>query len=257
NGTVSMIAGSTEDESAQAGSTEDESAQAENTEDEGAQADNTGAEGVQAGSTEVKDIASRRALYKEALELINLIWTYDPTNNGVKLNNVEIPYYLQRLDQKQEMRGIPYCWGGYDSLSTKSANQDWDNYLDAISRGNIAGNVGVTSYYAPGTSGLDCSGLISTVLRLDSRKPSWYFYYNNELVKKTKYSQLSLMDILVKNGHMMFFVDENEYGITTIETNIMGSEWKAKYFNWSWRALSDMGYSARTYQNVSSFITEE
>ena len=199
-----------------------------------------------------KDLASRKALYFKAVDLINYKWTYNPDLHAVNIKNVAIPYYLKGVGEEVELTGIPYCWGGFDSLNTRSMNQNWDNFFDAISRKVTVGNVGLTANYIPGTTGLDCSGFISSVLGLESRKPSWYFFYNNKLVKKINYQQLALMDILVKNGHMFFYVNKSDYGIRSIETNTFGSKWKVKYFNWSWRALRDMGYSARGYSKIIS-----
>ncbi|AZO95073.1 hypothetical protein [Halocella sp. SP3-1] len=202
-------------------------------------------------SVEDKYLAVRKNLYNKAIELINLKWTYDPKSNTNKLSDVVTPIYLKKIKEKREMTGIPYCWGGYDSLKTKSKSQKWDNFVDAVSKGAIVGNVGVTLNYVPRTTGLDCSGLISVVLDLDSREPSWKFLYSSQLAEKITYNQLALMDMLVKNGHMFFYVNKNNYGITSIETNTVGSQWKVKFFNWSWRALRDMNYSARRYKGLS------
>ncbi|HLV08887.1 MAG TPA: hypothetical protein VKY40_01645 [Halanaerobiales bacterium] len=200
--------------------------------------------------TVTDDLSFRKELYNRAAELVNYKWIYNPEIHAVNVNEVEIPYYLKGIKTENELRGIPYCWGGFDSLSTRSINQKWDNFPDAVSRGAIIGNAGITPDYFPGTSGLDCSGFISVVLGLKTRRPSWYFFYKNELLKKIKYRQLALMDILVKNGHMFFYLDENDYGITSVESNTLGSEWKVKFFHWPWRTLRDMGYSSRSYKNI-------
>ncbi|MFW5972118.1 MAG: hypothetical protein ACOCRL_01400 [Bacillota bacterium] len=189
--------------------------------------------------------SAREKLYNKAVQLIDYKWTYEPEYNYIEKNEIVIPYYLQDIKEKTELVGIPYCWGGYDSITTGSLHQDWDNFADAIKKGAAAGNIGTISNYIPGTSGLDCSGFISAVLEMDFKKPSWYFLYENELVKKISYDELELMDILVKKGHIFFFVDRTDYGIVSMETNTLGSEWKVKYFIWSWRSLRDMGYSSR------------
>ena len=215
----------------------------ENTEDE---ADDTGKNALGAA----EDYTKRIALYNKAVELINLRWIYNPRKNASRLSDVFMPYYLQGIDEEREMEGIPYCWGGFDSLHKKSTNQKWDNFLDAIDKGAAAGNLGITPNYIPGTAGLDCSGFIAAALGLVKREPSWNFLYSRQFTDKITYNELLFMDLLVKNGHMFFYFDDNNYGITSIETNTMGSEWKVKFFNWSWRALRDMEYCARRYKGL-------
>lgn len=197
-----------------------------------------------------KSYTTRLNFYNKAVELINLNWTYNPQKNNSNLRDVSIPYYLQNIDEERELSGIPYCWGGYDSLATKSTNQKWDNFQDAINKGAVAGNLGITPNYIPGTAGLDCSGFISVVLGLEKREPSWNFLYSRQFTDKIAYHELFFMDLLVKNGHMFFYFDSNNYGITSIETNTLGSEWKVKFFTWSWRALRDMEYCARRYKGL-------
>lgn len=193
----------------------------------------------------------REVLYNRAVEILEYSWTYKPGYQRNLPFDVELPFYLKKLEQEEELTGIPYCWGGFDSLESSSLNQNWLNFLDALEKKAIIGNVGITVNYHPGTSGLDCSGFVSAVLGLESRRPSWYFYYKNDLVEKISYEKLSLMDILVKNGHSFFYLNKNDYGINSIETNILGSEWKVKYYSWSWRALRDTPYRARGYKELA------
>lgn len=193
----------------------------------------------------------REILYRRAVELAEYRWTYKPAHHGVKFADTDLPYYLKILDREMELKGIPYCWGGFDSLDTGSINQKWANFPDAVEKKVMTGNVGLTDYYFPGTAGLDCSGFISAVLRLESRKASWYFYDHLGLVKRKGFSELSLMDVVAKNGHLLFFLNKNDYGINSIETNMLGSEWKVKYFHWSWRTLRDNAYKARDYRNIA------
>lgn len=192
----------------------------------------------------------REILYKRAVDLVEYTWTYNPEYHANILTDTDLPYYIKILDREEELRGIPYCWGGFDSLDTRSANQPWANFPDAVKKGVMTGNVGLTPNYLPGTSGLDCSGFISAVLKLDSRKASWYFYYNIDLVKEKSFARLELMDVLAKNGHLLFYLNKHNYGINTIETNMLGSQWKVKYYNWSWRALRDNAYRVRGYKNI-------
>jgi hypothetical protein len=67
----------------------------------------------------------------------------------------------ERLRTPVAMRGVPYDWGGSDSL---------ERFDDKIKRGFIAGNIGGTFWSTRSrrvTTGVDCSGLVSNVWHLD------------------------------------------------------------------------------------------
>ncbi|MEJ6950824.1 hypothetical protein [Natronospora cellulosivora (SeqCode)] len=205
---------------------------------------------VVSSTINAENVDRRKLLYQRANELINFQWIYNPEIHGSSSKNVLLPFYLKNIEEVTEKVGIPYTWGGYDSLNTRSINQAWENFQDALNKGAIIGNAGATPNYLPGTAGIDCSGLVSAVLGMNSRNPSWYFLYNNNTVKRINYDRLEFMDILVKNGHVLFYLNHSEYGIRSIETNALGSEWKAKYYKWSWRALRDNDYRARAYRDL-------
>jgi len=72
-----------------------------------------------------------------------------------------LPSAQERLRTPVAMRGVPYDWGGSDSL---------ERFDDKIKRGFIAGNIGGTFWSAGSrrvTAGVDCSGLVSNVWHLD------------------------------------------------------------------------------------------
>ena len=72
-----------------------------------------------------------------------------------------LPSEQERLRTPVAMRGVPYDWGGSDSL---------ERFDDKIKRGFIAGNIGGTFWSAGSrrvTAGVDCSGLVSNVWHLD------------------------------------------------------------------------------------------
>jgi hypothetical protein len=72
-----------------------------------------------------------------------------------------LPSEQERLRTPVAMRGVPYDWGGSDSL---------ERFDDKIKRGFIAGNIGGTFRSAGSrrvTAGADCSGLVSNVWHLD------------------------------------------------------------------------------------------
>jgi hypothetical protein len=85
---------------------------------------------------------------------------------GVEINcrnqsRFVLPSEQERLRTPVAMRGVPYDWGGSDSL---------ERFDDKIKRGFIAGNIGGTFWSAGSrrvTAGVDCSGFVSNVWHLD------------------------------------------------------------------------------------------
>ena len=72
-----------------------------------------------------------------------------------------LPSEQERLRTPVAMRGVPYDWGGSDSL---------ERFDDKIKRGFIAGNIGGRFWSADSrrvTAGVDCSGLVSNTWHLD------------------------------------------------------------------------------------------
>ena len=68
-----------------------------------------------------------------------------------------VPSEQERLRTPVAMRGLPYDWGGSNSL---------ERFDDKIRRGFVAGNIGGTFWSAGSrrvTAGVDCSGLVSNV----------------------------------------------------------------------------------------------
>lgn len=47
---------------------------------------------------------------------------------------VTLPIQLRGVTTGQ-MTGIPYNWGGLDSLDFNSYNEPWNNFLDAVDQG--------------------------------------------------------------------------------------------------------------------------
>jgi hypothetical protein len=85
---------------------------------------------------------------------------------GVEINcrnqsRFVLPSEQERLRTPVAMRGVPYDWGGSDSL---------ERFDDKIKRGFVAGNIGGTFWSARSrrvTAGVDCSGFVSNIWHLD------------------------------------------------------------------------------------------
>ncbi|MFL0247794.1 SH3 domain-containing protein [Candidatus Clostridium stratigraminis] len=153
---------------------------------------------------------SRSQAEQRALNMINLTWTYDKSKN----NSIGSTYssMVTQPDQlngiaADEARGIPYNWGGHDSLDSSSYGASWTNFLDAVNKGANTGNVNTTAGYGliPGTSGIDCSGFVQSVFNIAGDKLSTYSLFDNYFTK-ISLSQLKHMDILDRPGdHVLIF----------------------------------------------------
>jgi hypothetical protein len=137
---------------------------------------------------------SRGEAEERALKIINLKWNYLSSRNGVidpqYKDIVWQPSQLHGITDKL-MRGIPYNWGGFDGIDSKSDDAIWTNFNDAIARGAYAGNVN-TDYnygYIPGTAGIDCSGFVQATFNIKSSNKlststmfDKYFYKINAII---------------------------------------------------------------------------
>lgn len=148
---------------------------------------------------------------EEVLERANLItmqsWTLSAENVDIAgMSHVDLPDYIQDIVDSGalknggtvKMTGIPYCWGGFDCRYT-SNNYSYDNFVEAINAGYIAGNVDTSNgnQKVSGTAGLDCSGLVSAAYGI-SKEGTWYFNeYGTTVTKET----IKTMDYLVLRNH--------------------------------------------------------
>jgi len=198
-------------------------------------------------------------------------WTYNSDDNGDSSvvddpSKLLQPYYLSNLNNGEDHRvkGIPYCWGGYDSSYTSSNRTDWDNFLDAINLGKYAGNTS-SAYgnYMPGTAGLDCSGYICAIWELGYPKRgtmgSDYDIYNLSKMpgetdsdsvpfKQISASEISGFDILNRVSHVMVIdtIDGNDLYVYESTSGNGGNVQKNIYTKT--QVFSTWGYTPYRYR---------
>jgi hypothetical protein len=104
-----------------------------------------------------------------------------------------LPSEQERLRTPVAMRGVPYDWGGSDSL---------ERFDDKIKRGFIAGNIGGTFWSAGSrrvTAGVDCSGLVSNVWQLDHHAGTSELPHLTEPVARL--DRMRVGDVLLRPDH--------------------------------------------------------
>lgn len=151
---------------------------------------------------------TRSQAEQRALNMINLKWNYSAAKNGTTNSDIIMqPQQFHGVTSGQ-FKGIPYNWGGFDSLDSKSDDAPWVNFLDAINKGAYAGNVN-TDYrygYIPGTAGIDCSGFIQASFNIKSDYKLSTFSMFDKYFKKISVGELRHMDILNKSDwHVAIF----------------------------------------------------
>lgn len=148
----------------------------------------------------------------------------------------------------ETVKGIPYCWGGFFSQYSGYGGL---TFSEAIEAGYLAGNILCTGNYKPRTAGLDCSGFASAAYGLSSRRCSHDdngeddFYHYGTLVNA--YNELSPMDFIVKDGHVMLFagnIDAASKTMLVYETTKSGQKIKRTTYNEAY--LEGEGYIYRT-----------
>lgn len=182
-------------------------------------------ESVSAQAATVSPSNTRDTARVKAVVCTNLPWTY--TSDNAKNPNssaITAPTYLTSQSKPSEQRGIPYCWGGFDGIDTKSPGASWTDFQDAISKKAFAGNIHASGGYKAGTAGYDCSGYVSSTAGFPS-KLSTIDLASATYSKKINVSDRKSFDIYVWSGnHVVYFSGETTEGIKTYEATTSGDE---------------------------------
>ncbi len=188
----------------------------------------------------------RTTTQSNANSLSSLAWTYNSTNAvNPDSSNVTTPDYLVGVSKPSSQTGIPYAWGGFDGITTKSSSA-WTSFADAMSKGKFAGNVNTgTAGWQSGTAGFDCSGFVASAAGFTSKLST------TNLASSTYTAAVSAADILiydlyVKSGdHVLFYTGDN--GTTAInsrEATTTGDD-KTKAYSRTKTFLSSNNYVLR------------
>lgn len=159
---------------------------------------------------ETQNTITRSQVEQRAIDMMDLTWTYSYVKNGQLTSKYAAyttkPSQLQNVTTAQ-MKGIPYNWGGLDSLDLYSYNAGWTNFLDAVNKGAFTGNVNTDAGLGliPGTAGIDCSGFVQAAYNIKDYKQSTSTLFNKYFVK-IDIKDIKHMDILNRPGdHVVIF----------------------------------------------------
>lgn len=147
---------------------------------------------------------------QRALNIINLTWNYSADKNGTLPAN-----YTSSVTQPSQFKdattvtatGIPYNWGGQDSIDSNSCGSPWLNFLDAVNKGAFTGNVNTDADYGyiSGTAGIDCSGFVQATFNIKDSKLSTSSMFDTYFTK-INLNDIKHMDILNKPyDHVVIF----------------------------------------------------
>lgn len=212
-------------------------------------------------AAEVTQITRAQA-EQRALNMIDLKWTYSRDKNSnlspYNLNLVTQPDQLKSVIS-DEMKGIPYNWGGLDGLDTNSINAPWTSFLDAVNKGAYTGNVNTEAGYGyiSGTAGIDCSGFVQAAYNIHDYKISTSTMFNKYFTK-IDIKDIKHMDILNKPyDHVVIFdrwgTLNGVYGAFTYEstpdTTYGGIQGTKRYF----LSMNEInkGYIPGRYVNIA------
>lgn len=165
---------------------------------------------VQSAKAAVQTPITRSQAEKRALQMINLKWTYNSSQNSKISSNysgyVTQPAQFTNLTTANVI-GIPYDWGGEDGIDSNSFSAPWISFSDAMNKGAYAGNVNTGSDhgYIQGTAGIDCSGFVQAVFDIEASKLSTSTMFETYFTK-INLSDIKHMDILDRPGdHVLIF----------------------------------------------------
>ena len=212
---------------------------------------------------------TRSQVEQRALDMINLTWTFDSSKNTNISSNwtsaVKLATQFQGITSSAQQTGIPYAWGGLDSLDTYSYNAPWTSFPDAINKGAYAGNLqtGLGYGYIPGTAGLDCSGFVQAGFNIRDYKQSTQTLLQNYFTQ-INMSNIKHMDILNNmTDHVAIFdkwgYQNGIYGAFTFESTTNqtygGIQGTKRYFL-SMDYLTRKGYIAAKFNYLIEDSTQ-
>jgi uncharacterized protein YraI len=203
---------------------------------------------------------TRSQVEQRALAMINLKWTFSKAKNtsidSKSASFVTLPIQFKGITTGQ-MAGIPYNWGGMDSLDYSSDNGPWNNFLDAVRKGAFTGNTNSKKGgYIPHTAGIDCSGFVQAAYNIKHSKLSSSSLLNG-FFKRIDLNKIKHMDILDYPGlHVVIFDRWGKYngveGAYTYESTANqihgGIQGTKRYF--ISKATISKGYIPARYINI-------
>lgn len=147
---------------------------------------------------------TRSKVLSRAQSMENLSWIVS-SENKTERNPAILPSYVQNASIGSTVKGIPYCWGGFNGFDTVSR----PSFSAIVGTNVMAGNVrvrdanGNKAEVVANTVGLDCSGFVSSAYGLTSKMGTsglaGFGYTINE-------GNLKSMDFLVKSGsHVVLY----------------------------------------------------
>lgn len=223
---------------------------------------------------------TRSGVRSRAMQMVDYNWTWHNTYNYLSDGRsratvgATAPDHFSGLTEGATVHGIPYCWGGWDSLWTYSDNRQWTSFGNALGKyypgnGPLVGNIN-SSAWISGTAGIDCSGFaaaasdtyyIGTVGGDECYKPGCGNLQSDGIVVSNVvspptsptspnyayYSGMQPMSFYVNSGHVLYYnyrlLDGS--GMATVESTTGGYEDGAKTYSRIWSDLRN--YSCRTW----------
>jgi len=186
------------------------------------------------------NLYGRATAYDRAIGITGYVWTFYTANRTPTTSTTTSPDFLVSAANGSSQQGIPYTWGGFDSLDTSSSKANWANYAAGLSIGKYAGNVHTSGHnYISSTVGLDCSGFISAVYGFSYKFSTGMLQSDvNTPFRTTTYGALQPGDIANDAGsHVWMFISRktdsagNLVGYFTREATVSGTGDKAKYYS--------------------------
>jgi hypothetical protein len=150
-----------------------------------------------------------------SIEMSQYSWTYTKATNGnksqlgSKASKVRQPRYLAAVTAStKKVKGVPYNWGGI-AVPSHADTSVTTNFTSAAADGKYTGNTSsANGTIVSGTTGIDCSGLVSAVFSLPRK------YGSGELIGSTYFKKVSTTnpqpgDILQHPGHVAIYLGKS------------------------------------------------
>jgi hypothetical protein len=187
-------------------------------------------------------------------------WTFKKAKHG----NIEVVSASERyrVTQAPQLKKVtkksatvtayPYAWGGYDTDKTHSAGASWKNFAKSLKAKKVyTSNVkGIRNTpWVPKTSGVDCSGFISSVFDMGDKRGTTTLLKGGWFVRRDSIYDVKRGDILNREGHhvrlVLGWVDKDRVRVIESTTTIDYGQVKENTYNV--RQMEKDGYYAARY----------
>ena len=116
---------------------------------------------------------SRTMALTRARYMANYSWSLREINKRPH-SQIRLPAYIRNGTVGKTVKGIPYCWGGFNGYESEGTNEAKLSFNTAKNN-KRAGNTNNENGFISASAGVDCSGYVSSTYNFSNKQGTYYF----------------------------------------------------------------------------------